>query len=76
MHYIAGSDYIAVVNQALIFTSESPQRQCINIGIVDDQLVEDTEQFTVRIDHSTSQGSVTNLASVLINGIYIDTIFL
>lgn len=63
---LAGSDYIAAVNQALVFTSESLQRQCVNVGILDDQLVEPLEQFTVRIDQTTSQGSVSNQASVLI----------
>ena len=63
---LVGSDYIAAVNQALVFTSESLQRQCVNVGILDDQLVEPLEQFTVRIDQTISQGSVSNQASVLI----------
>lgn len=55
-----------MINQEIIFTSETPQRLCGTIDILDDQLVEPLEQFTVRIDQSTSQGIVSDLASVII----------
>lgn len=64
--YVAGSDYVAVINQEIVFTSESPQRLCGTIEILDDQLVEQLEQFTVRINQSTSQGIVSDQASVII----------
>ena len=63
---LAGSDYTATVNQALIFTSEPPQRQCVAIGILDDQLIEDLEQFNIRVDQTLPQGVVSNVASVFI----------
>lgn len=66
IYYIAGSDYNAVVSEELIFTSLSSQRQCITIGIIDDQDVEQPEQLTVRIDQSTLQGPVSNQAAVII----------
>ena len=54
------------MNQALIFTSESPQRQCVAVGILDDQLIEDLEQFVIRVDQTLPQGVVSNVASVFI----------
>lgn len=54
------------MNQALIFTSEPPQRQCVAIGILDDQLIEDLEQFNIRVDQTLPQGVVSNVASVFI----------
>ena len=62
----AGSDYVPLMNLEIIFTSESLQRQCGTIEILDDQLVEPLEQFTVRIDQTTSQGSVSDQATVTI----------
>lgn len=62
----AGEDYSALTNVALTFTSTSLQRQCVNIGIIDDLLIEPTEEFTVRIDQITSQGPVSAQASVVI----------
>ena len=63
---IAGEDYIALVSVALTFTSTSSQRQCVNVGIIDDLLIEPTEDFLVRIDQTTSQGPVSAEALVLI----------
>ena len=54
------------MSQALVFTSESIQRQCIDIGILDDQLVEQLEQFAVQISQTTSQGPASNQSVVLI----------
>lgn len=54
------------MNQALIFTSASPQRQCVAVGILDDQLIEDLEQFVIRVDQTLPQGVVSNVASVFI----------
>ena len=51
----AGSDYIAVVNEVLTFTSTSSQRQCVDVGIVNDLLVEPVEQFTVLINQTGTQ---------------------
>lgn len=62
----AGSDYTALVNEVLTFTLTSPQRLCVTIDILDDQLVEPAEDFTVRIDQTTSQGLVSDQASVTI----------
>lgn len=62
----AGSDYTALVNQVLVFTPTSPQQQCVEIEILDDQEIESAEDFSVRIDHPTPQGIVSNLASVTI----------
>ena len=61
----AGEDYSALQNIALTFTSTS-ERQCVNIGIINDQLIEPTETFIVRIDQTTSQGTVSTQAFVLI----------
>ena len=67
----AGDDYTSLMNIPLTFTSTSLQRLCVNIGIIDDLAVEPTEQFSVQIDQSTSQGSVSTQAGVLIvDGIY------
>ena len=52
------------MNEILTFTFISPQRQCVMIEILDDQLVEPAEDFTVRIDQSTSQGLVSDQALV------------
>ena len=54
------------MNQALIFTSESPQRQCVAVGILDDQVIEDLEQFVIRVDQTLPQRVVSNIASVFI----------
>ena len=62
----AGSDYTTLVNNLLTFTSTSLQRQCVNIGIIDDLEVEPTEQFFVRIEQTTSQGPRVIQAGVLI----------
>ena len=62
----AGSDYTALVGQVLIFTLTSSQRQCVEIEILDDQLVEPAEDFLISIDQSTPQGIVSNQATVTI----------
>ena len=48
--YAANSDYIPLVNEVLTFTSTSPPRQCVNIGIINDTLEEPMEQFVVRLN--------------------------
>lgn len=53
--HIAGSDYNPVTNQVLTFTSTSSQRQCINIGIIDDALPEPTEDFLVQLSQAATQ---------------------
>lgn len=62
----AGSDYTALVSQVLTFTLTSSQRQCVEIEILDNQLIEPAEYFLVSIDQSTPQGIVSNQANVTI----------
>lgn len=64
--YAAGMDYSQLLNVALMFTSTSPQRQCIIIFIEDDQSVEPLEQFIVQLVQTTQQGQLTSQASVFI----------
>ena len=59
-------DYSALLNAELIFTSATPQRQCVNVGIIDDQEVEGEELFIVQLEQTPSQGSQQMLASVTI----------
>ena len=61
----AGSDYTALVDQVLVLTPASP-RQCIEIEILDDLEIESDEDFLVRIDQTTPQGVVSNVATVTI----------
>ena len=49
LFYAANSDYNPLVNEVVTFTSTSLQRQCVDIGIIDDALVEPIEQFVVRL---------------------------
>ena len=62
----AGSDYTALVSQVLIFTLTSSQQQCVEIEILDDQLVEPAEDFLVSLNQSTPQGIMSNQATVTI----------
>jgi hypothetical protein len=62
----AGSDYTALVNQVLEFTSTSPQRQCIEIDILDDLEIELAEEFVVSIDQTIPGGVVSSVATVTI----------
>ena len=48
--YAANSDYSPLVNEVLTFTSTSLQRQCVNVGIINDTLAEPMEQFVVRLN--------------------------
>ena len=50
--YAANSDYNPLVNEVLTFTFTStfPPRQCVNIGIINDTLMEPMEQFVVRLN--------------------------
>lgn len=66
MSLIAGEDYDALTSVGLTFTSTSLQRQCVDIGIINDETNEPVEQFFVLIAQIISQGSVTTQATVLI----------
>ena len=59
-------DYSQLLNVALMFTSTSPQRQCVIIFIEDDQSVEPLEQFIVQLVQTTQQGQLSSQASVII----------
>lgn len=59
--FAADSDYSPLINQGLIFTSTSSQRQCINILIVDDDLAESIEQFLVQINQDANNQAVISI---------------
>ena len=61
-----GSDYTGV-NEFLIFSS-SDVRQCVNIAIASDNLVESSETFTVEL--SSTSNAITfgvSMGTVIIN---------
>ena len=64
--FIGGLDYVPLASITLTFTSTSLQRQCVNVGIIDDSEVEPLEQFFVQLDQTTSQGPISSQAEVLI----------
>ena len=64
--YAAGSDYAALVNAEVTFTSSSSQRQCILIAISDDLVVEPMEEFLVQLVQPTPQGTLSDQATVII----------
>ena len=63
---LAGLDYSAVVNEIVTFSLSSLQRQCVDIGIINDGVVEPQELFIVQLVQTTSQGPTSTLASVTI----------
>lgn len=65
--YAANSDYDPVVNEVLTFTSTSLQRQCVNIGIINDALVEPIEQFVVRLNQVDIQQEDDAVVSITDN---------
>lgn len=71
MLFTGGLDYVpltsvTLTSVTLTFTSTSLQRQCVNVGIIDDSEVEPMEQFFVQLDQTTSQGPISSQAGVLI----------
>lgn len=67
--FVGGADYVPLPDTTLTFTFSSLQRQCVNIGIIDDSEVELVEQFFVQLDQTTSQGPISSQAVVsIVNG--------
>ena len=56
-----------MVNEVLTFTSTSLQRQCVNIGIIDDALVEPIEQFMVQLNQLDIQQEDEAVVSITDN---------
>lgn len=67
LFYAANSDYNSLVNEVLTFMSTSLQRQCVDIGIIDDALVEPIEQFVVRLSQLEIQQEDEAVVSITDN---------
>ena len=57
----AGSDYFAVVNQVLMFSSTSPQRQCTTVAIINDNTLEPVQQFFIQINQDPNTEAVVSI---------------
>ena len=56
--YVGDEDFVADPSVATIVLSGNETRQCVNVTIIDDQIVERTEPFTVTITFPHDQPAV------------------
>ena len=58
IHHTAGSDYVPV-NEALLFSPEDDPVQCFTVSIIDDNITESDQVFTLLISSSDRISQVT-----------------
>ena len=59
-----GDDYTPVDNEELIIT-QSVREQCVNISIVDDNILERTEMFMVILEVNSSRDANVNITTFM-----------
>ena len=64
---IAGVDYSSILGAILRFSETSPNRQCVDITIREDDVFEDPEIFTVTLVDSPSEGIILSPDIATIN---------
>ena len=64
---IAGVDYSSILGAILRFSETSPNRQCVDITIREDNVFEDPEIFTVTLVDSPSEGIILSPDNATIN---------
>ena len=67
----AGVDYSSIQGTTLRFSENSPSSSCVNVSIREDNVLEDTEMFTVTLTDIPSEGIVVrpDLAAITISDV-------